>query len=761
MRHVVALIFALSAVMLTGPGAAAQEPTGSGAIEVHVSSCPPGYDGASFFDDCHANGLAGVDVVLSGPVSDASTTEGSIGAARFGDLPGGTWTLDIVLPDEGQGYSTYCSLEGSDTRVPMLPENTVPGSLDLAEGQSVICDIFIIPVSNAGQSNSDVSSQITVIPVACPEGTDPDAARDALGAACSEPAGALTFTWGNASGTIETISTDDDDLASGEDGQVIIDDIEPGTYTLFSDVPLDVATEVLYCTIDGGEPYRKSFDATGVTTFTDIQQEQIVCDWFIVPLDAEPEPPVVPTGIATQDPVVTPTPDDAAPTQPPAESGGGRGVETGGSVVVHLALCPVGYDGSELYDTCHGTGVSDQEFVLSGPDGEVSAITTVPQTPGPGIVEFTGLASGAYTLAGGPPGDFGSVRLYCTTQPDGDFVETSLDSTRASFSIGEGQDLLCDWYYIPVNAQGDTPTPTVTPEPESRAEILVTLYVCEPGASTSGASHDTLAGACQEPRDGIDFTLGDPGAPPLTASTGVSGPGAVRFYDLLPSDYSLKPALPDDLRSAAVFCQIDDGERYQKGLTDGTTTFVDVDGESISCSWFVSPVVSATEAPGADDPSGSITVREFLCESDRSEIEDWERECVAGSSGSTFTLVSRDGTIERTSTTSATGVVTFGDLADGFYTLRQNDGVWCKARAERVDSNSRVIVEDGQNTDVLLYQCAQVTDLPNTGSGPGIGPIEQVEWWQEISMAQAMLMGIGVLGTVILLGWVVSRRQLR
>ena len=62
---------------------------------------------------------------------------------------------------------------------------------------------------------------------------------------------------------------------------------------------------------------------------------------------------------------------------------------------------------------------------------------------------------------------------------------------------------------------------------------------------------------------------GDQGAPPLSAKTGASGAGAVRFYDLLPGDYTLTPALPDELRSAAVFCRIDGGDPYQKTLENG------------------------------------------------------------------------------------------------------------------------------------------------------------------------------------------------
>ena len=744
LRHLVALIIALTTVMLAVPAAsptAAQETPGTGAIEVHVSECPPGYDGANLYGDCHANGLTGVDVQISGASSDSKATEGATGAVRFANIPAGSYTIQVGLPDEGQQYRTYCSPEDGDTRIPISPENSNPGSLDLAEGQVIICDFHVVPPAEdvpvdppadpADPVTPEELAQVTVNPASCPEGTDPGAGFDALAAACSEPVENVTFSWGDTSGIIETINTDS--------GAVVFDGIEPGTYTLYSDVPLADADEVLSCVADGGNRYQKEFSANGITSFTNIQREQIVCDWFIVPVVA---------GEAD-------TPDAL---QPPADSEDVRGVESGGSLVVHLSLCPEGYTGDEIYDTCHGEGIADQAFTLTGPDGEVSATTTVPQSPGPGIVEFTGLPSGEYTLAGGPPGDFGTVRLYCTTQPDGAFVETSLDSTRATFAMGEGQDILCDWYYIPENAQGETPTPTVTPEPEQRAEIVTTLLACDPGETMAGASYSDFASVCGETRDGVAFSLGDVGAPPLTANTGVSGPGAVRFYDLLPADYTLTPSLPDGLSNAAVFCQIDGGDRYQKTITSGSTTFTNVNGESITCEWFVTQPSASAPAPEPTGPSGSITVREFLCEGDQSEIKDWEQECKAGSTGATFTVASPDGGITLTSATNANGIATFSSLPDGFYTLKQNDGIWCKAKAERVDSQSRVIVEGGQNTDVFLYQCSQVTDLPSTGTGPGIGMIDDAAWWEAVSPTQMALMGAGVLGAMILAGWGVSRR---
>ena len=740
LRQIVSMLVAIAALVLAAPGAApaaAQTTPGTGALEVHVSECPPGYDGESIYADCHANGLAGVSVSIAGPTSDTKTTEGATGATRFGEIPAGTYTVTVSLPDNGQTYRTYCSPEDGDTRVPMSPPNANGAAVEVGEGQVIVCDISVVPPASQDGGEQEPPEQqepaaqpgsVTINAFTCVADTDPDAAYDALAAACPGAAENITFTWGNANGPIETINTTDGDPANGADGQAVFDEVAPGTYTLFSDVPLEFATERLFCVADGGNRYPKDFDATGVTTFADMASEQIVCDWFIVPENLR------------DDPVVTPT------------TGPDRGEETGASLTVHLALCPEGYDGEELYETCHGDGIAGQDFTLTGPDGEIAATTTVPQSPGPGIAEFTSLPAGHYTLAGGPPGDFGTVRLYCTTQPDGERIDAAIDSTIASFAIGEGQHILCDWYYIPENAQGE-PTPTPAP---SKAEIVVTLLACPEGETMAGATYSQFADACTEPRDGVSFSLTNPGAPPLRAARGAAGAGAVRFYDLLPADYTLTPTLPDGLSSAGVFCRIDDGDVYQKTLDNGSTTFVDVDGEAIACDWF------ATQ-PGAQPPpagpTGSITLREFLCEADKADVKDWERDCAAGRSGKVFTVASTDGTISLSTATDANGVATFTNLPDGFYTLKQGEGMWCKAKAERVDSKSRVIVENGQNTDVFIYQCAQVTDLPSTGTGPGIGPVDDESRWASLGAMQAALMGVGVLGAMLLAGWGVSRRM--
>ncbi len=458
-----------------------------------------------------------------------------------------------------------------------------------------------------------------------------------------------------------------------------------GDYGVYSGVPLEAATEYLFCSVDGGPVYQKDFSTSGVTSFTNfLPDETVECSWFIAPQNL-------------------------------------RGEQTGSTVTVHLSACPPNYQGSDLFNDCHGNGVGDMPFTLSGVATELTANTVVETTPGPGVVNFTSLPAGEYTLAGGPPQDFGRVELYCSDPATSEQIDATMEGGIARFSLGEQQSILCDWYFIGDDAQGDvTPTPAPTEVPQ-RAEILVTMFECDPNLNTAGATFGDLDRECAQPVNEVPVTLGVPGGVPLSADTGASGDGAVRFFELRPGDYVMTPQLPSGYENIAVYCQIGDGDVYQKPIQGGSTTFVNVEGEQIACSWFV---VARQPAPAPEEPAGptgSITIREFLCEGDAGSIQDWERECVPGTTGTAYTLSASDGSLSESGTPDDNGVLVFEALPDGYYELDQETGVWCRAAAERVDNRSRVIVSGGQNTDVFLYQCNQSIDLPNTGSGATLG----------------------------------------
>ena len=712
--------------------------TGTASIEISLHGCAPTTDDAATtqgrsFDELLADctePVSGVTVHLTDTQSgaDAPQTSGADGIVRYPNLDPGTYTAYTGIQRGTAFEVVYCVADGGDPYQKTFSDAIVTTFEDV-ETEQITCDWFVVPVAGgttaasptaasptattAARAASDERGSISVSVLRCPDGTalDPQSGSYAdFAQACTAPDEGVTVHFTDTSTDVDAPQT------TGADGTISFGNLAPGTYTAYTDIPRGSASEVLFCAADGGDPYQKDFNDAIVTTFRDLQHEQIECSWFVIP--------AAPTPTAAANATVAPT---AVATQPK----GVRTAETGGSLTVHLSSCPVDYAGNDIFADCHGDGIADMPFVLSGPNGEQTSTTTVPETPGPGIATFTGLAAGDYTLQGGPGGDFGRVSLVCTLQPSGDPLDAPVEGTQASFTLAAGDDVLCDWYFIPENLSGMTPTPTVSPTPTqaTTAEILVTLYSCPAPTGDSrygGATYGDLQQNCTQPVNDVPFTLGDVNAPPLSANTGVSGDGAVRFFDLLPADYTLTPSLPSNLTSTAVFCTIGSGDPYQKALQNGAVTFVDVDGESISCDWYAveSAPPAPTPAPGVtpasvtpQGPTGSITVREYLCEKSKESIKDWERECTAGTSNATFTLKATNGSLEQHGSTNSSGVLVFKGLADGHYALNQDEGSWCRATADRVDSQSRVIVSNGGNTDVVLYQCDQVSQLPNTGSG--------------------------------------------
>ena len=759
-------------------GANERRVTGTSRLEVHIVECPeeyPGGTGDDFFNDCHANGMDNVQVRLTTlsieQVKSQQSGDGRGGAfptdydqmlmsqrtdnsgpgiAVFDGLQADDYTVVVDLPGATYNFYSYCSFADSDQSVPVAPNDENNGVISLADGQNVICDWYIIPDPN-GTLQSQIEAGGNPTPTATatvggaqdidngdatvePGSTVESGEENGVGGETSGIGGAAT---GDAQIVIDMRTCPDtfgdprsanlgafqNACVDGTGGVVLrltseatgayveqttqtrlnntFSNLPDGTYSMYSNIPGDAASEYLFCQANNGTVYQKEFNENGVTVFLNLTGEQIFCNWYVVPEDA-------------------------------------RGDETGASLTVHLASCPGNYSGNTYFDDCHNDGIDDSEFILSGPNNlSMSATTSTSRVGGPGVAAFTGLPSGNYTLAGGPPGDFGTAVVYCSNQADGSNtrIPVQLSSTRASFTIEDGQDLLCDWYFIP---EGQP-----TPEPTPRAEILITMFNCEPRTDGyAGWGFGDLDDTCTEPVNDVPFRLGAEGGTPLTAKTGVSGEGAVRFYDLLPGTFTATATLPGDLASVAVFCSIDDSTSvYQKSLSNGSVTFLNVEGEHIGCSWFVT---SPVEEPSGN--SGTITVREYICASEKSEITDWEKECGPGATGSAYALSSSDGSVETEGTPNDEGVLVFTKLPDGFYNLKQVSGTWCRATAEHVDSSSRVIVNGGGNTDVYLYHCGDVTALPSTGTGTVVNDRDEgmsLPLWATLVAIGILLLAVG------------------
>jgi hypothetical protein len=86
--------------------------------------------------------------------------------------------------------------------------------------------------------------------------------------------------------------------------------------------------------------------------------------------------------------------------------------------------------------------------------------------------------------------------------------------------------------------------------------------------------------------------------------------------------------------------------------------------------------------------------------------------------------------------------VTFTGLANGAYGLKETTGDWCKAEADHVDASGNVLVVNGGNTNVYIYNCGpkNVHTLPSTGTG-GAGSSLPLTGWAMALLAVALLAG--------------------
>lgn len=647
--------------------------------------------------------------VLSADSTQTNPTLDANGTLAFTHAPENFNIYTNLNPDSWGEY-LFCSVDGGEIYQENANDGGIFGFQELVAGQSIDCQWFGVNASDVPsgevppvvpETPDDEDATLNISMMACPVG-DPTwdtASVDAFRTNCTVPNANIAFSLENTSARLGA--------TTNADGQASIADIPAGDWGLYSDIPMEFAVEYYFCSIDGGAYTSMPLSDRGVASLAGVDGQDISCDVFVVPNDL-------------------------------------RGEVTGSSIEMHLSACPVGYTGSEWYADCHANGVGEQQFTISGPAGDVTADVVVERTPGPGIARFTELPAGDYVIAGGPPQDFGSVFLYCSDPATNTQVPTTFEGGVGKLTLAENQSVICDWYFVPED--GGAPTPSPTPE-QTRAEIFTTMFVCPPSVNVAGSTFSQLDGACTERLNDIPMTLQSPGGVPITAKTGESGEGAIRFYDLIGGDYVLTPKLGADHISAAVYCDLNGGDVYQKALSNGSTTFVNVDGEKISCSWFVT--AKPQPAPG---PTGSITIREMLCTGDRSTIKDWERECQPGRSGVSFTVTSSGGGVNQTLTPDANGVAVFTGLPNEYYAVKQSEGAWCRAKAERVDSQSRVIVANGGNTDLFLYQCNQEIGLPDTGAGPiASGP--------GATSSESLMLGAAALPLFAIAAWQIWRRQ--
>ncbi|MFL5760920.1 MAG: collagen binding domain-containing protein [Thermomicrobiales bacterium] len=384
-------------------GAAA--PTGTGSIEIHLASCPAGFEGngSDYYNTCHSNALEGINVTADGPggyndteTSVRATTPGP-GVVSFTDLAAGDFTFHNDIPGDNNTFYIYCSHADSDETVPFTETNDLGFTLALDDGLNVICDWYVTPVKQQVES----PNTITISKYTCPVSFDTGNHLDGFQANCVDIATDVTFTLTDLSNGGESRQK------TGSDGKVKFQ-VGAGDFSVTEDVPGEFSSPVVFCAGQGEEFSRIESVNNGIP-FTETSDEHDTCYWYNIPEDL---------------------------------SGGANS-----SVTIHKSLCPEGYTGNNYYDDCHANGLAGIGFTANGLGGYAKT----GMTDNEGHLTFSNLDSGSYTFTEKAPTDFtlSLFAVYCSDADGNTVALTYTSGLGVKVNIGAGKEVTCDWYNVP------------------------------------------------------------------------------------------------------------------------------------------------------------------------------------------------------------------------------------------------------------------------------------------------------------------------
>ncbi len=487
---------------------------------------------------------------------------------------------------------------------------------DLAPGDEATVD-FAIPIETGCELGA-----LAVYTYVCPDDVDASATDyPAWRDTCWETVDGHAIRFRTADGSGEWIKTTGQ---HGIPGRAPLVGLNEGTYTVEDlDAPV---TPVVYClfydsanAIDAPAPSAiERVDVNdGVVRLALGGDTRISCDFFYAasaPAPAEDEEPIT-------------------------------GAQTGtGSIEIHKAVCPAGYEPNpEIFNDCHGNGLEGVTFTVVGPDGfEDSAVTAIENAPGPGIVRFTDLPAGTYTISEDVPDHDTTIYVYCSLAEAEDVVDFSYNEDGSiDLPLDEGVDVICDWYNIPIDLSGDS------------ASLFIRKLICPPGTT------ENFFETCFDNRlEDITFEIDGPDG---FADTGVTNADGEVSFDSLPAGvYQISEDIPGDVNDIFVYCAIVNGDRIPVDETsEGGIEITIPAGQSVACDWYNIPVQQFEPA--------SLTIQKYLCPDGTSS--NYAARCTEPLDDVTFEVDGAGGS--SSAVTNGAGEVTFTDLAPGDYVVTE------------------------------------------------------------------------------------------
>ena len=660
----------LSCDVFTVPGGLVQpeptqdivEPAANAILDVHIAQCPEGYvPTETIYDDCHGNGLDAIPVQLSSSNGLSGTVATNLpatpgpGVASFANLAGGRYIIGADIPADSTSL-TYCS-DDAFVEVPATFDDASRTlTLDLVSGQIVTCDWYVIP--NVVQPAVG-TSYLEMHAVLCPNGTDPESA---LYDQChSNGLAGVTYTVNGPNGfsgqATTTVPTEPGP------GIAMFGSLTAGAFTI-TQAGVDPSSElVAYCSLADADVVVPVSYVDADTISLDLPVDTgVVCDWYAIPLaDANTTLHVTSYRCVFN--------------------------------MVADAETPL----ASFQEDCQPSEGTTQ-FTLT-PDGAES-VTRTTGSAGVGTVLFEPLTTNSYALQSSIPGDFNDAYVFCGVEGGAlpfsgqQGLTIAIDATQGPYA--------CEWFNVGQNASGYSDT------------LSVMSYLCPPGTSAGYA--DRCGNA---PLAGTTLLLDRNGRDELDTSTNANG--FASFEGLLPGNYTIT-TLPPAGTNVAVYVVscVAGGQPFEFSYSDqqSMSIVLELPGDvDVECAWYNIPPGAPAVIPG--ETSGSITVHKFLCQGKSINQYNWDSDCVAEKAPIAFSLKTTAGLPIAVGTTNGAGILTFTNLANGAYNLDETSGDWCHAEADRVDSAGNVLVQNGGENNVYVYNCSlqNVDNLPSTGSG--------------------------------------------
>jgi hypothetical protein len=643
-------------------------------VTINKHGCPQGIvsDDMYFLASiCHEM-LTGIDFTLTDGFGNVTlqTTAGAPALASFNQVFAGQLSIQETVPAGYQNPVAFCKVEDmlgnnlGNYQIPVVTGGLFAVDASASDAAFVFCDVYNFPEDSDGGS-------IIIIKRYCP--VDYDILSGDPAADCGQPQDGVQFNTAGPNGYAAQTNTGDS-ISSA----VFFGGLEAGEYQVTETLPADVAQAWTwscssdYADLSGFAPV----DTTSSPFVYDLaDNEDIVCFWFNVPTDD-------------------------------------------GGVTIHKWECPLdieyGHD-VDYYLTNCAQPMENVEFG-HGKLGDNAKLVT---TDASGNVSFAVDANTDWVIEEHVPSGYIDPIVFCkwggyATDSQGNPFAidgfTNLDGhSGASIQVATtdtfGMD--CNWFNIP------------TTDDQS---ITIYKYTCPAGYDLDASGADPKAD-CLELTNGVNFHLLPDGGIELQTQTGDSINGAVYFGGVDTGKFKIWEDVPSGTVNTYVTCQWFDSygpyvyQQFVPAAYNGSSigNMIDVElaeGDELVCQWY--------NAPEKSWDGGDLTIIKYWCTGYVVSADN----CELGS-GVKFVVTSTGGGSPLLTQTGGDGRVTLTGLAAGSYGVTEKDYEWCKAISSSVDAEGNIVIAEGQETVLTVYNCnadhgkkdPPVKKFPNTGAG--------------------------------------------